>query len=95
MNLNATNPGVEPKTLAFLRALETQGGPPLYELPLAKARAVAASAQAMGVVKLPIDIEDRTIPGGPNGQIGIRILRPKGSAGVLPVVMYFHGGAGC
>ena len=42
----------------------------------------------------PADIENRTIPGGPNGSnISINIVRPQGSNGtLLPVVMYFHGG---
>jgi len=53
---------------------------------------VLSSAQAGDVSKLPADIEDRTIPGGLNSQVAIRIVRPKGSTGALPVVMYFHGG---
>jgi acetyl esterase/lipase len=42
----------------------------------------------------PAGIENRTIPGGPNGSnISINIVRPQGSNGtLLPVVMYFHGG---
>jgi acetyl esterase len=43
---------------------------------------------------LPADIENRTIPGGPNGEISINIVRPQGSSNdtLLPIVMYFHGG---
>src|SRR5262249_27405403 len=34
----------------------------------------------------------RTIPVGPKGTTRIRVFRPKGANGRLPVVMYFHGG---
>jgi acetyl esterase/lipase len=42
----------------------------------------------------PADIENRTVPGGPNGSnISINIVRPEGSnETLLHVVMYFHGG---
>lgn len=85
-------PVVEPKTQAFLDELAAKGGPQIYELSVEDARRVLSSAQAGGVSTLPVEIEDRTIPGGLNGQVAIRIVRPKGSTGVLPVVMYFHGG---
>src|SRR6266849_3704889 len=58
----------------------------------AKTRAVLSSAQAGSITKLPADIEDRTIPGGPKGDVAIRIVRPQGNTDSLPVVMYFHGG---
>ncbi len=38
------------------------------------------------------EVEDRSIPGGPRGKIALRIARPRGGVGALPVVMYFHGG---
>lgn len=41
---------------------------------------------------LPADVEDRILRTGPSGQVEIRIVRPRGEYGVLPVVMYFHGG---
>src|SRR5215211_9437356 len=41
---------------------------------------------------LPADIENRTIAGGPNGQISIQIIRPPSSNETLPVVVYTHGG---
>ncbi len=41
----------------------------------------------------PAEIENKTIPGGPNGEISIQIVKPQGSGNkTLPVVMYFHGG---
>src|SRR5260221_13968522 len=80
-------------TQAFIAKLAAGGGPPLYTLSPTDARAVLTSVQAsVAVTKLPADIEDRMIPGGPTGEVSIRIVRPQGTTGALPVVMYFHGG---
>jgi acetyl esterase len=35
---------------------------------------------------------DRTIGGGPTGEVSIRLIRPRGVSGALPVVLYCHGG---
>jgi acetyl esterase/lipase len=72
--------------------LAAKGGAPLEQLSVEEARQEAARGQAVDVVKLPADIEDHTISGGPSGTILIRIVRPKGRMDPLPVVMYFHGG---
>jgi acetyl esterase len=53
---------------------------------------VLEDAQAGKVTTLPADIEDKILPVGPTGQVSVRIYRPKGAKGPLPVVMYFHGG---
>jgi acetyl esterase len=82
---------IEPTTRAFLEKLNAQKGPALYEIPIEEGRAAFAQLQDVPVTKPPADIEDLTIPGGPKGEIGIRILRPKGSRGPLPVVVYTHG----
>lgn len=88
----AETPVLEFNTRSFLSALEAKGGPQIYELSIANARGVLSDAQAGKVAKLPADIEDREIPGGPKGDVSIRIVRPKGKTGALPIVMYFHGG---
>ena len=85
-------PVLEPKTQAFLDALAAQGGKPIYQLSYADARKVLEGAQAGDVRKLPADVDDRILPVGPSGEVSVRIYRPKGSKGLLPVVMYFHGG---
>jgi len=36
--------------------------------------------------------EERVLPVGPQGEVSVRIYRPIGAVGLLPVVMYFHGG---
>ncbi len=87
--------GVEPNTRSFLKSLQQNPGPPIYTLSPDKARAVLSGLQASNAVqKLPADIENRTIPGGPNAkEISITIVRPQSNSNeTLPVVMYFHGG---
>src|SRR6266481_396670 len=48
-----TKPVFEPKTQAFINALASQGGKPLYQLSYAVARKVLEDAQAVPVAKLP------------------------------------------
>src|SRR5437867_4007817 len=88
----ALSRSIEPKTRAFLEALAQKGGPPLYELSVKDARALLSNAQAIEIPKMPADIEDRSIAGGPNGSVSIRIVRPKASTETLPVIIYIHGG---
>jgi acetyl esterase len=86
-------PTVENKTKLFLQKLQQSGGPPLYTLTPTEARNVLSGLQAGPIEKLPAEIENKTIPGGPNGEISIQIVKPQGSGNeTLPVVMYFHGG---
>jgi acetyl esterase len=85
--------GVEQNTRAFLESLQKNEGPPLYKLSPQQARAVLSGLQAAPVTKLPAEIENRIIPGGPTGEISIQIIRPPSSRNeTLPVVMYFRGG---
>src|SRR5258708_35414161 len=84
---------IDPHILDFLKSLEVQGGPPLYTLSPADARNVLVSVQrSVKIPILPADSQDRTIPGGPTGEISLRIVRPQGVSAALPGIMYFHGG---
>jgi acetyl esterase/lipase len=57
------------------------------------ARQTLRQLQASVCVQLqPADIEDLVIRGGPTGRVSIRVIRPAGAAGVLPVVFHCHGG---
>jgi acetyl esterase len=85
-------PVLEPTTQAFIDALEAKGGKPLYTLSFEDARKVLEDAQAINVKKLPADVQDEVFPGGPTGEVSVRIYRPVSAEGPLPVVMYFHGG---
>jgi acetyl esterase len=84
---------LDPQILDFLKVLEAQGGPALSTLSPADARNVLLSLQqSVAVATLPADSMDRTLRCGPTGEITLRIVRPRGAGGVLPAVMYFHGG---
>ena len=85
-------PILEGKTQAFIDAVNAQGGKPLYELSYADARKVLEDAQAIEVTQLPADVEDRVLPVGPTGEVSVTIYRPTSTKGLLPVVMYCHGG---
>jgi acetyl esterase len=85
-------PVLEPTTQAFIDALEAKGGKPLYSLSYEDARKVLEDAQAINVKRLPADIEEKVFPSGPTGEVSVRIYRPVSAKGLLPVVMYFHGG---
>lgn len=84
---------LEINTQKFIDKLAAKGGTPLYKLPIPEARKVFDAIQAESAIKIDADIEDLKIPGGPIGEISIRIVRPKNSKGKqLPVSMFFHGG---
>lgn len=84
---------LDPSTAAFLQALEAQGGPPINTVSPKDARAVLVAVQQSSKVALPAaESEDRTISGGPTGQIPLHIVRPQGMRSALPVIVYVHGG---
>lgn len=83
---------LEATTQKFVDMLVAQGGKPLYQLSVEDARAVLENLQSQPVEKMPAIIEDRMIPGGPTGEVSVRIVRPENATGTLPAVMYFHGG---
>lgn len=66
--------------------------PFLSDLGPEKGRIAVDAAQSGPVRKLPVDIEDRVIAGGPSGQVSIRIVRPQNSSATLPVILHIHGG---
>jgi len=86
----------DPVTRQFLQTLASgPPGPRLHEMAPADARAMAAGlpeAFPETYPAPPADVETRTISGGPNGELTTHIVRPAGSRGRLPVVMFFHGG---
>jgi acetyl esterase/lipase len=76
---------LEPAAREFADA--TADPPYLFDLGPAKGREAVDAVQAGDVDKPDADIEDTTVPGGPS----IRIVRPKGATGTLPVILYTHG----
>ena len=93
-DIPSTIPAVvlEPAAQALADALAASGGPPLYTLSPQDARAVLDRAQSGDVAMAPAQIEPHTIPGGPSGEVSITIVRPVGTTGSLPAVLYTHGG---
>ena len=69
----------------------TSKPPFLYDLGPVAARKVLDDLQAAPVDKLPIDEEWITVPAAV-GDVRVRIVRPQGTSGTLPVVVYMHGG---
>jgi acetyl esterase/lipase len=71
---------------------EATSKPPfLYQLDYPEARKVLEDLQAAPVDKLPIDEEWITLP-SPFGDARVRIIKPQGADGILPVILYMHGG---
>lgn len=87
-----TRARLDPATQKFVDALDAAGGPPLYTLSPTDARKVLDDAQAAAVAKLPADITERKIPGGPTGEVSVRVVRPQGVSETLPAIIYIHGG---
>jgi acetyl esterase len=84
---------LDPKNQWFLDFLKQLNRPQVFEVPLEQARGMHERGQELfPLPKLPAQIEQRTIPGGRKGSIGIRIVRPENAPAEPPVIMYFHGG---
>jgi acetyl esterase len=81
---------LEPAAQGFAEA--TADPPYLFDLGPVEARKTVDEVQSGDVEKLDVEIKDTTIPGGPSGAVSVRILRPRGAQGQLPVVLYSHGG---
>jgi acetyl esterase len=82
-------PVLEPAALAFAAA--TAKPPFLFELPPAEGRAAVDEVQAGEIPKPDVDDEWVTVTGGPTGSVAVRLVRPAGATGVLPVILYIHG----
>lgn len=84
-----TKPVLEPAAQELADA--TANPPFLYELGPAGARKVLDDLQAAPVEKAAVDEQWITVP-AEVGDVRVRIVRPLGSWGTLPVVLYVHGG---
>jgi acetyl esterase/lipase len=84
-----TKPVLERAAQAFADA--TANPPFLYELTPAQARAVLDEVQSGPIDKLPVDEQWITVP-STYGDVRVRMLRPPGATGTLPVILYLHGG---
>ena len=80
---------LEPASQAFVEATATP--PFLYELTPDEARKVLDDVQATPTDKLPVDERWITVAADV-GDVRVRIVRPAGAEGTLPVIVYMHGG---
>lgn len=88
----ADTPVLEAGTQAFVDAVAASGGKPIYTLSYSDARAVLAGAQTPLLKSSPTLVQDTSFPVGPTGKVSVRIVKPEGAKGLLPVIMYYHGG---
>jgi len=87
--------GLEQNTKTFLLDMKAKNNPPINTLPPNEARAALSGLQSSYPVVIPeAQVQNQTIPVGPNNETMIQIVRPAGVSEnqLLPVVMYFHGG---
>jgi acetyl esterase/lipase len=85
---------VEPVLEAPAQAFaDANANPPfLYQLAPEEGRKIAERVQTdPPPVLRDADVSDLTVPGGPTGEVRVRIVRPAGATGVLPVILYVHG----
>ncbi|GAA1951461.1 alpha/beta hydrolase [Nocardioides panacihumi] len=80
---------LEPAAQAFCDA--TANPPYLFEVGPEKGRQAVDEVQGGPVFKHPVDIVDTVVPGGPTGEVSVRILRPQNAPATLPVIVYVHG----
>ncbi|KZB81759.1 alpha/beta hydrolase [Amycolatopsis regifaucium] len=84
MTANPHNLALEPAAQAFVEA--TANPPFLFELPPEEGRKAVDEVQG-GDVELPAaDVETTHVDG-----VEVRIVRPAGATGTLPVIVYIHG----
>src|SRR6478736_2618695 len=93
MNMTVTNTRapvvLEPASQAFVEATSTP--PFVYQLTPAEARKSLDDVQAAPIGKLPVEDRWVTVPAAV-GDVRVRIVRPTGAEGTLPVILYMHGG---
>jgi len=87
--MSTPKPVLEAAAQAFAAA--TSNPPFLHDLDPVKGRRVVDSLQDGDVAVPEADVEDLVISEGPSGQVSIRVFRPAGARGPLPVVLYIHG----
>jgi acetyl esterase/lipase len=89
MTMTPTEVVLEPAAQEFADA--TAKPPYLSDLGPDKGTKVVDETQSGEIYKPDVEIEDTTVPGGPSGQLSVRIMRPPGAAGKLPAIVYIHG----
>ncbi|WP_040793956.1 alpha/beta hydrolase [Nocardia higoensis] len=82
-------PVLEPAAQEFVTA--TANPPYLFDLGPIEGRKTVDEVQSEEIRKPEVDEQWVTVQGGPTGQVPVRIVRPAGATGTLPVILYIHG----
>jgi acetyl esterase len=89
MSGNPKNIALEPAAQQFADA--TSAPPFLYQLSPEEGRKAVDSVQDSPIDKPDVLDEWVEIDGGPTGTVKLRIVKPIGAEGELPVILYIHG----
>jgi acetyl esterase len=89
MPANPHHVSLEPAAQAFAEA--TANPPFLYQLSPEEGRKAVDSVQDSPIDEPEVDEKWITVDGGPTGSVRTRIVKPKGTTGTLPVIVYTHG----
>jgi acetyl esterase/lipase len=89
MSANPHDIALEPAAQSFVEA--TASPPYLYQLTPEDGRKAVDGVQDEPIWKPQVDEEWITVDGGPTGTVPVRIVRPAGADGALPVILYTHG----
>ncbi|MEL6177704.1 MAG: alpha/beta hydrolase [Myxococcota bacterium] len=80
------------ETAASAFANATATSPFLFEIPVAEGRKAVDGVQTnTGITKLPVEEEWVEVDANAYGVVRVRIVRPAGLDGQLPVIVYVHG----
>ncbi|MHB8690511.1 MAG: alpha/beta hydrolase [Solirubrobacteraceae bacterium] len=89
MSAITSSPVLESAAQEFADA--TANPPYLFDLGPIEGRKTVDEVQSGEIEKPAVDIDDLRVPGGPIGDVAVRIVRPAGLTGQLPAILYVHG----
>lgn len=89
MSGNPHGLSLEPAAQDFVDA--TSEPPFLFQLAPEEGRKAVDAVQDAPIAKPDIDEKWLTVTGGPTGSVRVRIVKPRGATGPLPVIVYTHG----
>lgn len=83
---------LEPEVQAILKGMEEAGGPAISEMtPEIARQAFEGLLPLQGEPEVVASVEQREVP-GPAGPVTVRVYRPVGASGPMPVLCFIHGG---
>lgn len=89
---SSKTPNLDRITNKFIKNLEARGGKPLYEMTAQEARQFLIDLQRAAHTEIDAEITDINIFSEIAGNVDVRLVRPKNSNEILPVILYIHGG---